>query len=62
MTLELTGNQVVDVTPLTAQTELSLLLLDKNKVVSLTPLVKWAKADGNSADRYRTLSASLPGG
>ena len=52
MTLALTGNQIVDVGPLASQTELSLLMLEKNKVASLAPLMKWLKADADGAKRF----------
>ena len=39
-------------TPLTGLTQIHLLQLDKNKVASLAPLVKWAKADADGAKRF----------
>jgi internalin A len=52
MTLDLGENQIADVTPLTKQTEISLLMLPKNRITDLAPLVKWAKADAAGAKRF----------
>jgi Leucine-rich repeat (LRR) protein len=52
MTLVLSDNQISDVGPLTSQTEVTKLLLDKNKITDLSALVKWAKADADGAKRF----------
>jgi hypothetical protein len=36
---------------LTKQTDLNLLMLEKNKIADLTPLVKWAKTDSEGPRR-----------
>jgi Leucine-rich repeat (LRR) protein len=48
----LTDNQISDLGPLTNQTQITKLILPKNKVASLTPLVKWLKADAEGAKRF----------
>ena len=45
---------------LTKQTELTLLMLQKNRITDLAPLVKWAKADADGAGAPH-LPAPLPG-
>jgi hypothetical protein len=40
------------VTPITKQTEISKLMLERNKITDLTPLVNWAKADSEGQKRF----------
>jgi hypothetical protein len=47
-----TGNQVEDLAPLGKQTDLMLLMLGKNKISDLTPLVNAAKADAAGPKRF----------
>ena len=51
-TLELKDNQITDLTPLGKQTELSLLMLERNKIADLAPLVNAAKADAEGPKRF----------
>ena len=62
-TLDLGDNQVEDVGPLTKQTELKLLILERNKIKDLKPLVDAAKADaaGPEAASPRILRLYIDG-
>jgi hypothetical protein len=51
MTLDLKENAIEDVAPLTKQTDLRLLMLEKNKIADLTPLVNLAEADAKGEKR-----------
>jgi len=50
-TLEIQDNLLEDLNPLKKQTELSMLLLDRNKIADLTPLVESMKADAAGEKR-----------
>ena len=51
-TLDLNDNGVENVDPLTKQTELSILMLERNKISDVTPLVGWARADATGQKRF----------
>jgi Leucine-rich repeat (LRR) protein len=51
MTLELKDNQIQDLSPVSKQTDLNMLLLENNKIKDLAPLVQWAKADAEGPKR-----------
>ena len=50
--LDLQDNQVENVGPLSKQTELSLLLIERNQIKDLKPLVDAAKADSAGPKRF----------
>jgi Leucine-rich repeat (LRR) protein len=51
-TLDLSDNQVADLAPLSKQTDLRMLIIERNKVADLKPLVDSCKADFTSAKRF----------
>ena len=52
-------NQVEDLGPLAKQTELKLLMIERNKIKDLTPLVDAAKADADGPKRF-AVPAAVP--
>ncbi len=50
--LDLRDNQVEDISPLAKQTELSLLMIERNQIKDLKPLVDSAKADSAGPKRF----------
>ena len=50
--LDLRDNQVENVSPLSKQTELNLLLIERNQIKDLKPLVDSAKADSAGPKRF----------
>ncbi len=50
-TLNLSENKVEDLSPLSSQKDLRLLVLDHNQLSDLGPLVSWARADAEGPKR-----------
>ncbi len=50
--LDLHDNQVVDLSPLAKQTELKMLMLERNKIKDLKPLVEAARKDADGPKRF----------
>jgi Leucine-rich repeat (LRR) protein len=51
-TLDLNDNQVSDLAPLSKQTDLRMLIIERNKIADLKPLVDSCKADFAAAKRF----------
>jgi Leucine-rich repeat (LRR) protein len=51
-TLDLSDNQVSDLAPLSKQTDLRMLIIERNKVADLKPLVDSCKADFAAGKRF----------
>ena len=51
-TLDLSDNQVSDLAPLSKQTDLRMLIIERNKIADLKPLVDSCKADFAAAKRF----------
>ena len=50
--LDLRDNQIENIGPLAKQTELNLLMIERNKIKDLKPLVESAKADSAGPKRF----------
>ena len=50
--LDLNDNQVEDLASLSGQTDLKILMLERNKITDLGPLVKAAQADAQGPKRF----------
>ena len=50
--MKLTGNEIVDLTPLGKQTQLRMLFIDKNKITDLAPLVAVCDADAKGKKNF----------
>ena len=52
LTLDLSDNQIEDISPRAKLTELNLVLLQRNKIADLTPLIQAAKEDAKGPQRF----------
>src|SRR5262249_23036257 len=50
--LELSNNQIADISPLAKQTRLHIVLLERNKIADLAPLLKTLEADAKGEKRF----------
>ena len=61
MTIDLSENQIENLEPLTKQGEVMTLILRKNKIKELSPLLPWAKKDADGQKRTLVLDNLIHG-